>query len=1508
MYTYPIVEGYCSSYIISCVAIPVERELTVKKVSAKTMKIDILILVWLFVSAKSQTAEYYIIASSAFCPTKSCLTLSQFTTNSSNYLDVNSNVVLVLQPGSHKLDLEIRFQNLDHIGLLSNGSDQNEPTSVTINCRWPARFGFGAVEKVHIRGLAFIECYTHYFALASQLTIESCRFQNHTGSALQITDSTVKITGTSFISNSFGTFHYGYVSPVFKNKWVGGAIMTTWTNVTINDSVFVDNHAEIGGAVFGEYFSNISFFNVTFEANNANCSSRCNGGALYSEGGSNVTVFGSKFISNVAAYGGVFAHTSTTLSIDQSFFAHNLAENGGAIFVWNYYRSDKGNLSITESSFVNNTASNGAVLKSFNFACPILHSYFDENHAGNNGGVMMALEAKYKVINCTFTHNSAKVVGAVLIAQDSQITVNKSLFFANIAQFGGCMSIVTSNVSTDECQFIINVAIGFGGVIYLDRHRLEITNSVFSLNIADDSGYGGVLYVMDDSIFIVRNVMITNNTAVYGMIHLSQSAGHFAGNNLIFGNNGPLSLYYSNVTFHGTTTFISSTSNGTSLDGGAITAFQSNIVFEGRVNLMFNNADNGGALHATNSKLYILGSITISNNTATDSGGGIYLYQSELKCMQGSNIELLGNRAAVKGGGIYTIGSVISVEYSYFDVFKLYSGSRTSFIENTAGTAGGGIYFESNAKLNILMFSGYECDNPEFALTFVANSANLGGAIYVADDTYPSVCTSLPYKVSSVASDCFLQTLALNNLLAFTEHCATIMFNYNFDYEHGCTSNLYGGLLDRCTVRSFGSIQHYGTTDGLTYLTSISNNTNITSIHSDVTRVCFCKNNQSDCDYNLPPFRVKKGETFLVPLVAIDQVNHLVSATVLSSLKTNESGIGEGQLIQGVCEVCTDLIFNVFSPHDFEELTLYARGPCMDSELSQKQIQIHFLPCACPVGFQVRDTETTRCVCDCDSRLDTYITNCDPVNGVLIREGNFWITDINNSQFNTYDYLIYPNCPLDYCHPPSLSIRINLSAPNGADAQCVNGHSGILCGTCKPGLSMSIGSSHCIPCSSNWILVLTISLIVASLGGILLVVVLLGLNLTVATGSLNGIIFYANVINSNCNTFLPFKKRNFITVFLAWSNLDLGFDMCFFEGMDAYWKTLLQLLFPLYLILLVIIIILISEHSSRFARVIGRRNPVVTLATLILLSYAKLLNFITVSLSFATLVYPDGSREVVWLPDASVSYLQGKHIALLLIALPILIVGSIYTFLLLSWQWLLQYQDKRAFRWVKNQTLYMFLEPYHAPYTFKHRYWTGLLLLVRSIIIIISATNASNDPRINLLAGGITTTSLLLLKGCLQGNRIYRKRFIDLVEMTCYVNIALLALTELFTLGGNENRTTAAYISGSVTFALFLLVITIHICTELISRSVVWKYVKQCRQRPRDIDDSEEIIDLLSAQQEVTQSEVPAPVKGELPLTALIEAGHKDENAKDQEEGDSGSDADLAHAGSSLNTLPSDLQ
>ena len=85
---------------------------------------------------------------------------------------------------------------------------------------------------------------------------------------------------------------------------------------------------------------------------------------------------------------------------------------------------------------------------------------------------------------------------------------------------------------------------------------------------------------------------------------------------------------------------------------------------------------------------------------------------------------------------------------------------------------------------------------------------------------------------------------------------------------------------------------------------------------------------------------------------------------------------------------------------------------------------------------------------------------------------------------------------------------------------------------------------------------------------------------------------------------LPFVTPDFVTVFISWHNLDIGFDVCFaivikIENVDLVilYKPLLQLAFPTYVIVLVIIVIVVSECSSKFAKIIGKDNPVAVLDT-----------------------------------------------------------------------------------------------------------------------------------------------------------------------------------------------------------------------------------------------------------------------------------------------------------------------
>jgi len=63
-----------------------------------------------------------------------------------------------------------------------------------------------------------------------------------------------------------------------------------------------------------------------------------------------------------------------------------------------------------------------------------------------------------------------------------------------------------------------------------------------------------------------------------------------------------------------------------------------------------------------------------------------------------------------------------------------------------------------------------------------------------------------------------------------------------------------------------------------------------------------------------------------------------------------------------------------------------------------------------------------------------------------------------------------------------------------------------------------------------------------AIAGLALVFVLMLLNLTVSIGSINGLIFYANIVRANHAVFFPPGDTSFFTVFIAWLNLDLGIE------------------------------------------------------------------------------------------------------------------------------------------------------------------------------------------------------------------------------------------------------------------------------------------------------------------------------------------------------------------------------
>ena len=304
---------------------------------------------------------------------------------------------------------------------------------------------------------------------------------------------------------------------------------------------------------------------------------------------------------------------------------------------------------------------------------------------------------------------------------------------------------------------------------------------------------------------------------------------------------------------------------------------------------------------------------------------------------------------------------------------------------------------------------------------------------------------------------------------------------------------------------------------------------------------------------------------------------------------------------------------------------------------------------------------------------------------------------------------------------------------------------------------------------------------------------------------------------------MPFTTPNFATVFISWLNLGVGFDICFYQTIShkleiaaRLYKALLESVFPAYVILLVIIVIVASERSSKFAKIIGKGNPVAVLATIILLSYTRFLKVVITSFSLLYGQPAYGSRNVDITKVESI---------LTVVAEPKLLVASsflaviftllfllciIYTTLLFSWQWLPRYQDKAIFKWVRYQKLHHFLEPYHAPYTTKHRYWTGLLFFVRLLLYVVSVLNFSLDQSVYLLSVILVVGDLILLKG-VSVERIYKNWPLDVMETAIYFNLVAFSTLTWYNLDSGEDKTAIAYTSIMIIFIFLLGIIIFHI-------------------------------------------------------------------------------------------------
>ena len=685
---------------------------------------------------------------------------------------------------------------------------------------------------------------------------------------------------------------------------------------------------------------------------------------------------------------------------------------------------------------------------------------------------------------------------------------------------------------------------------------------------------------------------------------------------------------------------------------------------------------------------------------------------------------------------------------------------------------------------------------PNTSVYWENNHASLGGAIYVYDNIPISYCPSTRYSSTSESyvptEECFFQLPGQN-----LPNGIDVQFVFKNNSADVAGSVLYGGTIDNCNLNGIYPYSSGTVFDMLVHIEDDNTNSNISSLPL---HICPCTNNFPNCSsyfrynhrhnhhYNHPR-TVYPGDMFQVSVVAVGQRDGTVPSRVISTVE-DTSLLDSQYWLQQAKNTCTTFNYSVFSLSQSVAINLYPEGsPC---STSQDKLQIEVtLSQNCPPGFNISESAKS---CVCEPRLAQYTNSCNITNGVgqITRHSGqqFWVGYDNQSD----GVILHPRCPFDYCVNDEVAISLN-----NTDIQCAYYRSGLLCGACKEGYSLVLGTSHCKQCTNSHLALL----IPFALMGVALVIFLFVSKLTVATGTLSSLVFYANIVGVNHTIFLPADSTVVFSMFIAWLNLDFGIETCFYDGMDAYSKTWLQFVFPVYIWLLVGLVVLISNYSHRFANMLGN-NPVSVLATLILLSYTKILRTLITVLYVTYHEYPTYNR-IVWLYDANIAYLSGKHIPLFLVAMLVFIFLFLpYTLLLLCSQWLQSISHLRLFSWVNR--VKPFMDAYHAPYKAKHRYWPGLLLVLRFVLLLVFAFNPQHNPSVNLLAI-LVGVGIIHLWAWVSGG-VYRNWCLDALEGSFALNLIILAAAT-FNSGGNQ--LAVGYTSVSIALTTFIGILTFHL-------------------------------------------------------------------------------------------------
>ena len=500
-----------------------------------------------------------------------------------------------------------------------------------------------------------------------------------TGGGLRIEEGSTAVLGRNTVINN-------------NTAKSGGGVYTKGGKVTINSSTITENKATgNGGGICAEDNSTVTVVGGEISSNEAAGTNRTTsgGGGIFANKGSTVklndtTVSENKVTGDYGSGGGVRVDGGK-LTVDNAKILDNATNNnGGGISVkdselsvtdsqitgnnaWNKVTvgerifvngngggieiigsdSDTKEYTITNTQITQNTTGlRGGGIYAEKASLTITKSTLDGNKAldtvgpqasSEGGGLSVRGGTNITLDSTTVTNNSAKDGGGIWVRSDVDTSVsikNGTTINNNQSVYGGGGVMIRQelgkkiDVTIEDAKIETNAAENGGGIYLLNQVDLKLKNITVSGNTAKN--VGGGIFGQDGTKLHADNLTVSNNTAASG-------GGVYLWNT---GNSIILAELLNSFIDH----------NTVSGSGGGIFAYNGVQINANNTSISNNKSKSGGAIWMNASDAELTGN-TITHNTATGNGGGIYGEQrSTIGLRTGA---LYNNHAGTAGDDMY---------------------------------------------------------------------------------------------------------------------------------------------------------------------------------------------------------------------------------------------------------------------------------------------------------------------------------------------------------------------------------------------------------------------------------------------------------------------------------------------------------------------------------------------------------------------------------------------------------------------------------------------------------------------------------------------------------------------------------------------------------------------------------------------------------------------------------------------------------------------------------------